>query len=58
MHDDLKKEVERMCGRERVLASARARAMSMLFEIVQRRHDPLTYEVQTDHEEDQEGDYR
>jgi hypothetical protein len=58
MHPALEEEVRRLCGRERAIASARAAAMSALFRIVQRRHDPLAYEVQADHDEDRDGDYR
>jgi hypothetical protein len=58
MHPALEEEVRRLCERERIIASARAAAMLKLFEQVQRRHDPLAYEKQADHDEDQEGDFR
>jgi adenylate kinase len=58
MHPALEEEVRRQCERERLIASARAAAMSALFKIVQRRHDPFAHETTMDHEEDQGDDYR
>jgi hypothetical protein len=54
----LEEQIERLCTRDRIVAAARARTISKLFELVQRRHDPLAYEVQADHDEEDNGDYR
>jgi hypothetical protein len=32
--------------------------MSKLFDLVQRRRDPLAYEKQADHEEEETGEFR
>jgi hypothetical protein len=58
MHRELEAKVERMCERERVVASARAAAMSELLQYLRRLRAPLAYEAQRDSEEDQEGNYR
>jgi hypothetical protein len=56
MNRELEEEVKRMCERERVVAAARTRAMSLLLTYLQRLRDPLAYEVQRDHDEEETTD--